>query len=222
MPNLMKWFMHTNEKSTFALCFCILLASVGVSAWIFTTIAKDNATPMVDPANRTRPLPSHIQTSIGLTDYVNRQLNDEFVIPVNPFAPSLSVANIERILAGRNNNPDEDRRRWPPVTTSGNTANNTNKPNTPGSVTVQTTNQPNTPRTAPPVTLTYKGYMTRVDGVPLAFIQNSTTKETKFYAANQTAPAKDATLLAVTHEAVTLRLPDGTEKKLNLGESLEF
>ena len=225
MPNLWKWLMQANEKNAFALSMCVLLASAGASAWLFTSAAKDETPAASDPATRTRPPASHIQTSIGLTEYVDRQLNSEFIIPVNPFAPSLSVDNIERILAGRGNDREERTVRWPPSNVSntgtGNN-NNTGGGTRPVATATATTAQTNNPRPPTPVTLSYKGYMTRVDGVPLAQIHESATRTTKFYAANQTAPAKDTTLLAVTHESITLRLPDGTEQTINFGASLEF
>ena len=216
MKDLQKKLMNANPKSTFGVVLCCFAASMALLAWVLIPTASGTATPAIPAGDESKPpLPDSIPTSTALLGILRAQLDNNDVPPFNPFAPSLDIVN----AASRGDRLAERRDRRNDGWNS--TVNNTNnKPNN-GTTTFQT-NNPNNPRPVPKTTLSYKGYMTRVDGVPLAFIQNSATKKTQFHAAHQAAPANETTLLDVTHESITVRLPDGTEKMIRLGESLEF
>ncbi|MCL1888193.1 MAG: hypothetical protein FWF96_04920 [Kiritimatiellaeota bacterium] len=216
MPNLWKWLMQANAKNAFILSVAILAASACGSAWLFANASADDAPPALGAPSNTPPPAFDIPVSVGLADFVNRHLNSEFTIPVNPFMPSLAVENIQRFLDNRRNS-DAGPNRWPPDRNTGTTSNNTSNNKTGTGV---TNVQPAPPPKPPPVTLTYQGFMTRADGLARAKIHDSSSNTTNFHSENDTLGG--ATLVSVQHKTLVLRLPDDTEKTLGLHESITF
>ena len=215
MPNLWKWLMQANAKNAFALSILILLAAMGGGAWLFATAADDGTPdPVQKPAKQ--PLPdSGIPTSLPLIPFVNSQLNGEFVIPVNPFAPSLSSDNIEIILEGRNDQSNGGRARWPRLAVD-----NSDSSTTPRNSTTQADGPaPKAGEPPKPPVPSFKGYMKRPDGIPCALVlihYPSGDKEDKSVTRIVGEKIEDFTLLAIHRDAITLRFPDGREETLRL------
>ena len=212
--------MHANAKHTFALSLLILAVTAAGSAWLYTSTANAGDTAVLSYDDK--PPALNVPTSLPLIAFADHHLNNEFIIPINPFAPSLTGKNIEEVLA-RTRGVETRGNTWsrplvadtkPGTATAAN--NNTgNRPTAPGNVTA--TPKPGaTPPAAPPVNLSYKGYMTRADGVALALVKKD-AETARFLAAHQTIAG--AEILTVSLEAITLRHPNGEEQTLPLHET---
>ena len=215
MQTLWKWLMQANAKKTFAFSLCALVVAAFVCAWQFA--APDKAEDEAPP-----PSPviykSQIPASIGLLDYVKRQLDDQSIPPVNPFAPSLA-ADGSNFRTTRPDSPEGVRITWGP--NNGGRNNNGGRQNNNGTRDNEAGPAIVTPAQAavvPPPTLTYNGYMTRADGTPVALVHNTDINRATFVTVGG-AVAK-ATLLACSPDALTLRLPDGAEHTLHMRESV--
>ena len=209
--NLWKWLMQANAKNAFTLACCVLLAAAAASAWQFATAGKEpNALPPVDDTHTPTPVAT-IPTSTGLLDFVNRQRDYSSLIPFNPFAPSLAINNFEEIRRIRE---EREQRRNQEPRTAGQGGNNNRNTN----VNVAQPPPAVPPAATPPPVLTYSGFFTRADGTRSAAIHNSATRSTRFLTAGQTLAG--ATILDVTHDTLTLRLPNGNEHTLPLRESV--
>jgi hypothetical protein len=208
MQNILKWLKQANAKTTLALAVCVLFATAAFSAWQFVSPA-DSEEEDETGANRVPP-PSTTPTLIGLVKHVNRRLNAEITIPVNPFSPSLGSAGAppNRIRNPNPADPQNPNSGW--KTQGGGTS------GTGGTTTG--IKDPAVPPKPPAPVFSYKGYMTRPDGTPLALIHNSATGATRFYAANETLA--DVLFTAVSHESLTLTFPNGDEHTLLLHETI--
>jgi len=217
--NLWKWLMQANAKHAFTLACCVLLAAAAASAWQFATAGKDDDALPAPETTHTPPPVATIPTSTGLLGFVNRQIDYNSPIPFNPFAPSLAIHNIEEVRRIREER--EQRRNQETTRTTGRqwgTGNN-NEQRNPNVTTVNNVQtQQAAPAATPPPVLTYSGFLTRADGTRSAAIHNSATRSTRFLTAGQTLAG--ATLVDVTHDTLTLRLPNGNEHTLPLRESV--
>ena len=72
----------------------------------------------------------------------------------------------------------------------------------------------------PPVSLTYRGMFRRPDGKPVALIQDSESKGSRFYQVGQAVFGLE--IGAPSDEGATLVLADGTTVTIPLGESTTF
>ena len=216
MKDLQKKLMNANPKSTFGVVMVCFAASMGLLAWVLLPAAPGSAPTLQDGGESKPPLPDSIPTSTPLLGIIHTQLGNNDVPPFNPFAPSLDPVKAaprgDRRLSGGNGGG------W--RSTSGGTPGGGPRPVQPATPVNPQPGVTNNPRPTPSVTLAYKGYMTRVDGVALAQIENTTAKTVKFYAAgDEIIPG--FTLQNVGHHSLTLRKKDGgDEQTLALRETV--
>ena len=211
MENFWKWIMQANARNVFAIALLVLLTVTTGSAWHYlATASQPEEEPKPEPALPALTTP----TSAGLRNYILAQCANQPIPPFDPFTPALD----------KENTPRQPRSTSDWKTPGGYNSGSGSSSSSSGGKTTTTQGNQGKPVTAvnpakpPPVTLTYKGYMTRADGVSLALIHDSASGTTRFLDADQTLAG--ATLLSVKHGALTLRLPNGDETTLPLHESL--
>jgi len=219
MDKLWKWVMHLNAK---AFCFAAFLFFAGVALFCFWLYAhppaplkdgKGDAVPELPPASE-----------IGMLNFVTNQLASEsLTIPVDPFRPTVeaiftneteraaflkALRAAQAAAAGLSGSGDGGSKKEDPF------AHLRKRDAVPDGL-VGANGQPMViPK------LSFLGFFKRPDGTQSAMFHDSVENSTVFYDAGQKIHGVD--VLSANLSEAEIRFPDGTTRKLPIGESVEL
>ncbi len=219
MDKLWKWVMHLNAK---AFCLVATLGFFLVAVYCGWKILNPPP-PLKDGGNDTRPELAPVW-ELGTLDFVSNQLaNESLTIPVDPFRPTIEAiftneteraAFLKALKAAQN-------------AAAGVTGTQTagNKKEDPfahlrkkDAVPDGLTSPDGKPMVVPK--LSFMGFFKRPDGTQAAMFYDSAENTTFFYEAGKQVHGID--ILGANVREAEIRFPNGTTRKLPIGESIEL
>jgi len=200
MDAFWKWLIQANARAVLLAGVLILFLACGWWAWRLTTPPDSGAVPVSPPAEPPQ------KTSLGVLAFLDAELARSNSLPRNPFAPVPIV-----------NRPQKPSDNQPPVPTPvpAPTTNTVSKP-----VPQKPPTETPPPRQKEIVSITYHGMLRRPDGRVLAWVENSKSGRSSFYAPG--GKAELVTIGAIRESEVDVRLGDGSRITLRINEPAVF
>ena len=209
MDKLWKWLMHADARALFFGSVALFAVVAGVVAWLrFGPAAVRAGATEPAPARPSRaPAETADAQGLGVLAFVSNQLAaDTLTVPVNPFRPALDA-----LFAGSQAPASAFE---PPLAGDTNTAHRLLR--NPWAGLRPTAGQ----QPAKPVipTLTYRGYFQRPDGRYAALFHDSAAGASRFYGTG--AVFRGVALLAAGTSNACVRLPDGDQRDMGIGDTV--
>jgi len=212
MNRIWKWVMHLNAKAFCSVATLLFACTVGYCVFMYMTPPE----PIKDGTGK---LPSASKPpEIPILGYVARQLaGDDLTIPLEPFRPTMDDILRTPGAGDRLLNPNA-----PPRVPGGpGGAGNTGRPNPGGGRPGAGAGAggPTGPKMVTPK-ITFHGYVQRSDGTSVAMFGDSATQTKIFYEDGKTVHGVE--IISTDMKEATVKLPDGTEKKIPVGGFFEL
>lgn len=198
-----KWLMRANARALFFIALLILLLVLGWCVWV---VWKPLNPAHTETTHTTQPAP-RTEMTLGLLTCLSNELDvGAQIVSINPFRPTL-----ESLAANRE--PMSNVLQRVRVTRGGT--------NDDPFATLRTHRSVPVKKVAPQIpVLTYLGYFQRPDGKTAALFRDSTSQTTTFHLSGDIFHG--IALLVTGTTRARVRLPDGQERDLAIGDSFEL
>ena len=199
MDAFWKWLIQANARAVLLAGVLILFLACGWWVWRFSAPADSGSVHTSGPAEPPQ------KVSLGVLAFLDAELSRTNALPRNPFAPAPIVRKPSK--------PSDI-----PVLVL-----------VPGTNAVSKPVPPKPPAVAPPpappkqkqtVSITYHGMLRRTDGRILAWVEDSESGRSSFYAAGE--ETEGVTVGAIRESELDVRLADGTKVTLRINEPAVF